>query len=343
MTSQIRWGVLGNASIARVCVIPAIQKSKSGTLHALATRYPERAWPVAAEHNIPQVYGDYDALLDDPDVEAVYIPLPNHLHHPWTLKALRAGKHVLCEKPLACNARQAQEMAETAEDRGLLLMEAFMYRFHPRSRRIKQIVDDGIIGKPRLVRSAFCYCMDADHLDSEDEIRLKPEMGGGALLDVGCYGVSVARWLMGAEPTQVQGQAIYHASGVDVHFVGTLRFPDGGLATIEASFVSALQQTYTVMGSRGAIELPHDAFIPWDREALFTLRGRDEEVGTEQTVEGGDEYQMMVEHFSEAILGQSSLAFQPQDSIRNMEVLDALAQAAQTGRSVTLERHGKES
>jgi predicted dehydrogenase len=149
--------------------------------------------------------------------------------------------------------------------------------------------------------------------------------------------------MVGAEPTRVQAQAVYHPQGVDVHFVGTLRFPGGCLATLEVSFISALQQTFAVFGSDGAIELPHDAFIPWDREALFTLRGQDEETGQEQTVEGRDEYQLMVEHFSEAILGKSSLAFQPQDSIRNMEVLDALAQAAQTGRSVTLERRGNES
>jgi xylose dehydrogenase (NAD/NADP) len=337
MPDQIKWGVLGNANIARACMIPAIQKSKSGTVHALATRSPERVWPVAAEHNIHQVYDDYHALLDDPNVEAVYIPLPNHLHHPWTLKALRAGKHVLCEKPLACNARQAQEMVQTAEDRGLLLMEAFMYRFHPRSRRIKQIVEDGIIGTPRLVRAAFCYCMEAERLDSEDEIRLKPEMGGGALLDVGCYGVSVARWLMGAEPTQVQGQAVYHASGVDVHFVGTLRFPDGGLAMVEASFVSALQQTYAVMGSRGAIELPHDAFVPWEKDALFVVRESDAEEGSQQVVPGADEYQLMVEHFCEAILGKASLILAPEESVRNMRVLDALAEAAKTGRTTVLQ------
>jgi xylose dehydrogenase (NAD/NADP) len=343
MSESVKWGVLGNANIARKCVIPAIQRSSNGTVHALATRSPERAWPVAGEHGIEHIYGGYDALLEDPDIEAIYVPLPNHLHHPWTLKALNAGKHVLCEKPLACDAEQAQEMVEAAEDNGLLLLEAFMYRFHPRSRHIKEMVDGGAIGTPVSVRAAFCYQMGEESLADEGNIRLRPEMGGGALLDIGCYCVSVARWMLGAEPTRVQAQAVYHPQGVDIHLVGTLRFPGGCLASLEVSFVSALQQTYAVFGSAGAIELPHDAFIPWDREALFTLRGRDEEVGTEQTVEGGDEYQMMVEHFSEAILGQSSLAFQPQDSIRNMEVLDALAQAAQTGRSVTLERHGKES
>jgi len=340
MSERVKWGVLGNANIARVCVIPAIQKSRNGTVHALATRSPERAWPVAAEHGIEHIYDGYDALLEDPDIEAIYVPLPNHLHHPWTLKALNAGKHVLCEKPLACHARHAQEMAEAAEDNGLLLMEAFMYRFHPRSRRIKQMVDAGAIGTPLSVRAAFCYQMGEESLASEDNVRLRPEMGGGALLDIGCYCVSVARWMVGAEPTRVQAQAVYHPQGVDIHFVGTLRFPGGCLATMEASFVSALQQTYAVFGSDGAIELPHDAFVPWDRDALFTLRGRDEEVGKEQTVEGGDEYQIMVEHFSEAILGRTSLAYTPEDSVKNMEALEALAQAAQTGRSVTLQRHG---
>lgn len=341
MSERVKWGVLGNANIARRCVIPAIQRSSNGTVHALATRSPERAWPVAAEHGIEHIYDGYDALLEDPDIEAIYVPLPNHLHHPWTLKALSAGKHVLCEKPLACDAEQAQEMVEAAEDNGLLLLEAFMYRFHPRSRRVKEMVDGGAIGTPVSVRAAFCYQMDEESLADESNIRLRPEMGGGALLDIGCYCVSVARWMVGAEPTRVQAQAVYHPQGVDLHLVGTLRFPGGCLATLEASFVSALQQTYAVFGSDGAIELPHDAFIPCDKEAFFTLRGREEEVGIEQIVEGGDQYQMMVEHFSEAILGKSSLAFQPQDSIHNMEVLDALAQAAQTGRSVTLERRGK--
>ncbi len=343
MSERVKWGVLGNANIARACVIPAIQRSSNGTVHALATRSPERAWPVAAEHGIEHIYDGYEALLEDPDVEAIYVPLPNHLHHPWTLKALNAGKHVLCEKPLACDAQQAQEMVEAAEDNGLLLLEAFMYRFHPRSRRIKEMVGGGAIGTPVSVRAAFCYQMGQESLADEGNIRLKPDMGGGALLDIGCYCVSVARWMLSAEPTRVQAQAVYHPRGVDVHLVGTLRFPGRCLATLEASFVSALQQTYAIFGSDGAIELPHDAFIPWDREALFALRGREDEVGIKQTVEGGDEYQMMVEHFSEAILGRTSLAFQPQDSVRNMEVLDALAQAAQTGRSVTLERRGKQA
>jgi predicted dehydrogenase len=336
MTEKIKWGIMGNANIARVCVIPAIQKSANSMVYALASRSPLDAQQVADENSIPHVFGNYDKLLKDPRIQVIYIALPNHLHHSWTLNALKAGKHVLCEKPLACNAAQAREMVDTARDSGLQLMEAFMYRFHPRSQRIKEMVADGSIGTPRLVRSAFCYAMAQNLLDSGDNARLKPEMGGGALLDVGCYSVSVARWLFGCEPTRVQGQAIYHADGADIHFTGILRFADQGLATLEASFVSALQQTYTVVGSTGAVELPHDAFIPWEKDAVYVVRDQEAEVGSQHIVPGADEYQLMVECFAEVVSGESALPYLPEDSVLNMKVIDALVLAAQTGRTIDL-------
>jgi predicted dehydrogenase len=336
MTKAVKWGVIGNATIARRCVMPAINKSVNGTLHALATRSPEHAGKVAGENRIAHIYDSYDALLLDPEIDAVYIPLPNHLHHTWVLNALKAGKHVLCEKPLACNAKEAREMFSAAQDTGLLLMEAFMYRFHPRSRRIKQMVAEGRIGTPCLVRSAFCFRMGEKDWSDTDNTRLKPEMGGGALLDVGCYSVSVARWMLGAEPKQVQAQAVYHSGGADVHLVGSLNFGDTGLATLEASFVSALQQTFTVVGREGAIELPHNAFVPWEKDAVFILRRYDEETGKEYVIPGADEYQLMVEHFADAVAAKSELAFSADESIQNMLVLDALAQAARTGETVKL-------
>jgi len=336
MTERVKWGVLGNATIARVCMIPAIQRSKNGIVRALATRFPEQAVPVVSGNRIEHVYDSYEALLADPEIDAVYVPLPNHLHHPWTIKALQAGKHVLCEKPLACNARQAQEMSEMASKAGLWLMEAFMYRFHPRSRQIQGKVAGGEIGEPCWVRATFCFHIGEERLSDSDNPRMRPEMGGGALLDVGCYGVSVARWLLGAEPKRLQAQATYHSSGVDVHFVGTLCFADRQLAIVEASFVSALQQTYSVVGTEAAIELPHDAFIPWEKDALFSLRGRDQEIGEEHMVSGVDEYQLMVEHFSGAVLGQIAPTFSPEESVRNMMVLDGLAEAARTGRTIEM-------
>lgn len=336
MAEAVKWGVLGNATIARKCMIPAICKSRNGQMHALATRSPAHAAPLAAEHHIEHVYDSYAALLTDPQIDLVYIPLPNHLHHPWTIKALEAGKHVLCEKPLACNAKEAMEMAAAAEDAGRLLMEAFMYRFHPRSRRIKQLVAEGAIGTPRLVRSAFCFRMADSQWRDPPNVRLNPKMGGGALLDVGCYSVSVARWFLGGEPSQVQAQAEYHAGGVDVHTVGSLGFADNSLATFEASFITALQQTYCISGSDGAIELPHNAFIPWEKEAVFYVRGRDQEAGQQHRVPGADEYQLMVEHFADAAMGLTELWFPTVDSIANMRVLDALAQAAKIGQTVRL-------
>lgn len=336
MAERIKWGVLGNAEIARVCVIPAMQKSSNGMVYGLATRSPENARQLAAENNISQVYQGYDDLLADPEIDAVYIPLPNHLHRTWTLKALEANKHVLCEKPFACNATEATEMANVASAAGLLLMEAMMYRFHPRNQIIRYMVTSGKIGTVTLVRSSFCYPMDEEILAKGNNARLQGEMGGGALLDVGCYCVSVARWFMGVEPAAVQAQAVYHANGVDMHLVGSLRFAENGLATIEASFISALQQTYSVLGSEGAIELPHDAFIPWEREAVFTVRGKDQEVGQKQVMPGADEYLLMVEHFADAVLGKERLAITPEESIRNMRVLDGLAEAARTGTTVRL-------
>ena len=187
MSEKLRWGVMGSANIARVCVIPAIQRSANGRVHALASRFPDQARDLAEKQGISRVYDTYEALLSDAKIDAVYLPLPNHLHHPWALRALRAGKHVLCEKPLACNAAEAREMACVAEDCKRHLMEAFMYRFHPRSRHIKKMVERRGIGALRLIRSAFCFPMDQEVMQGEGNARLKPHMGGGALLDLGVY------------------------------------------------------------------------------------------------------------------------------------------------------------
>jgi predicted dehydrogenase len=336
MADRLRWGVLGNATIARRCVIPAIDKSANGTLRALGTRCPGNAGDIAARHALERLVAGYDAVLDDPAVDAVYIPLPNHLHRPWTMKALRAGKHVLCEKPLALNAQEAREMTAQAAASGRLLMEAFMYRFHPRCREVKRLADSGGLGRLRSLRAAFCYAMDQAALKGAANFRLSPETGGGALLDIGCYAVSAARWLMSAEPSAVQAQAVYR-HGVDVHVMGTLRFGDGALAAVEAGFTSALQQTFSVSGSEAAVEMPHNAFIPWQADAFYTLRRRDQETGEIRRVPGADEYLLMVEHFAAAALGGAGLEFPPQDSIANMRVLDALAEAARTGRTVRLE------
>ncbi len=330
---MVRWGVLGTAQIAKVCVIPAILKSKNGVLQAIASRSLVKAQALVEKHHQGVAYASYAALLEDPEIDAVYIPLPNQLHKEWTIKALGAGKHALVEKPFAMNSGEAEAMAEAAQRHDRRLMEAFMYRFHPRSQRIKQLVEEGALGKISLIRSAFTFPVKRD---GSNERLFLPEMGGGSLWDVGCYGVSVARWLLSEEPTAVSAQADYSENGVDVNFAGTLRFPSGALAVVECSFTAALQQTFSVIGWDGAIELPHDAFIPWEKDATFTLRGANDEHGHLVAVPGADEYQLMIEHFANAVQGHVQLAISPGDSVNQMRILDALARAARLGEVVHL-------
>ena len=301
MNPSIRWGIIGNATIARKCVIPAIFNSANGRIQALASRNPEKAAALATKYNIPQLYSHYGSVIEDKQVDAVYVPLPNHLHKEWTIKALEAGKHVLCEKPLACNAAEAMEMAQVASKNGLHLMEALMYRFHPRSRVIHQMVSQGKIGALRLVHVSFCFHIEEEILKKKENARLKKK-GGGALLDVGCYGVSVARWMMGENPESVQAAAHFNSEGVDIHSAGVLQFRNKGLATFEASFISALQQTFSIVGETGSFELPHNSFIPWEKDATYVYRGRNEEIGKEEIIPGADEYRLMIEHFSDVLI-----------------------------------------
>ncbi len=335
MNFSLKWGILGNATIARKCVIPAIFRSANSRIQALASRNPEKAESLAAKYNIPKLYSHYGSVIEDKQIDVVYVPLPNHLHKEWTIRALEAGKHVLCEKPLACNAAEAMEMAAVASKKGLHLMEALMYRFHPRSRTIHKMVSQGKIGVPRLVRVSFCFHMAEHILKKKENARLKRN-GGGALLDVGCYGASVARWMMGENPESVQATAYFNAEGVDIHTVGILHFRNRRLATIEASFISSLQQTYTIVGETGSIELPHNAFIPWEKDASYVYRGKHEEIGTQEIIPGTDEYLLMVEHFSDTLIHGASPLVEINDSIQNMRVLDALAESARSGQRVTI-------
>jgi xylose dehydrogenase (NAD/NADP) len=341
MASKLRWGIIGNALIGRKCMLPAIAKTPGCIIHALATSRPHEAAELVTQYGIARLYEDYRDLLVDPEVDAVYLPLPNHLHLPVTLAAVAAGKHVLCEKPLAGNASQARTMADAAAAAEVVLMEAMMYRFHPRSRRVKALVDEGAIGAAKLVRATFCFSMDEHLLDSTDNYRLIREQGGGALLDVGCYCVSVARWLLGAEPDIVQAAALYHnVGGADIHLVGNLRFGSDALASIEVSFGAGLQQSFTVVGGKGAIELPHNTFIPWEQDAYLTIRRGDQEEGERLRIPGADEYQLLVEHFRDVVC-DGAINEQPvSESIANLQVLDAMDKAARTMTSVLVPRTG---
>ena len=321
---MLTWGVLCTSFVGRQAVIPALQRSANGRVLALGSRDLERARQEADRCDIPRAYGSYLDLLDDPDIEAVYIPLPNSLHLEWVVRAAEAGKHVLCEKPLALNAAEVEAMITACERKGVHLMEAFMYRFHPRSIRVKELVDSGELGPIQLIRSAFAFL----HHDPDD-YRLKKAMGGGSLLDVGGYAVSAARWLIGAEPVEVQASACYgEASGIDETLGGLLRFPDGEIAQIMCSFRTALRQNYEVVGRDAALEVAL-AFIPEGAEAPLVVL-RDGGVETERFPKV-DQYQLMVEHFAEAVLRRQPLRFPPTEAWANARVLDALARAARTG------------
>jgi predicted dehydrogenase len=286
--------VLGASDIARKAVLPAIVASKNSRLVAIASRDQQRARRMAETFPGTQAADSYDALLANRGIEAVYIPLTNRDHKPWTLRALAAGKHVLCEKPLAMNAAEAMEMAAAAERSGKHVMEAFMYRFNPRTKRFVEALVD-----PLYVHAAFGF-----FLRGEANFRFQAELGGGALLDVGCYVVSVSRWILG-EPTQVFARS-RRDHGVDMTTSALLQFAGGQTAAVWGSFEAAEEQNLTVVARDGVQRL----------EQPFTLR------------EEADPYRLMVESFADSILHDQPVAIPITESIANMKVLDRIREVA---------------
>src|SRR5579875_990245 len=298
----VRWGILGAAWVAGRAVLPALRDARGAVPLAIASRSPERARELAARHGVPRVHAGYEELLADPEVDAVYVPLPNALHREWTLRALRAGKHVLCEKPLAVDAAQAREMAAAARGRGRLLMEAVMYRFHP---AVRELVASLTSHRVRFLHAVFGFPLDP--AVAPDTYRLRPELGGGALLDVGCYLVDLTRWLLG-EPAEVD--AVWHRgpTGVDLSCTAVLGFPDGAQAALHASLECAEHQELVAVHGGGVVR----------RDRPFTA-WRDPH----------DPYQLMVEAFSAAVLDGDPPPLPLESSIATLEVLDRIRAAAE--------------
>jgi xylose dehydrogenase (NAD/NADP) len=318
---KLRWGVLSTANIGRVAVLPAIQRSGNGELLAVASRSQHKADDFASRLGIPRAYGSYEALLAADDIEALYIPLPNSLHREWTIKAAEAGKHVLCEKPLALDASECADMDAAARRNGVKLMEAFMYRFHPRTERVLELIRRGVIGAPRAIYAAFSF-----RLTNPTNIRLQPELGGGSLMDVGCYCVNVSRTLAGAEPVEVQAFANWGETGVDVQMAGALRFADGLLAQFDCALTLERREFYQVAGPQGHLDVA-SAFLPGsDDTTIEEHHGRGETIT--HTVPGVDEYQMMVEHFADCLLHDKPLRYPPTEAADNMRVIEALYRSA---------------
>jgi predicted dehydrogenase len=318
---KLRWGVISTANIGRAAVIPALQSSRNGQLVAVASRHEEKAKTFAAKQGISRAYGSYEALLAAGDIDAVYIPLPNSLHREWTIKAAKAGKHILCEKPLALNAAECEEMASAAEQHGVVLMEAFMYRFHPQTEKVLELLQDGTIGKPRLINATFTF-----RLSNPANIRLSAELGGGSLMDVGCYCVNISRTLAGTEPVEVQAFANWGKTGVDEEMVGTLRFADGLLAQFSCGLTLERREFYQVAGPEGHIEV-QAAFLPGTSDTtIYEHHGRRETVP--HNLSGVDEYQLMVEHFADCVLHQRPVRYSPAEAAANMRVIEALIRSA---------------
>ncbi len=328
---RIRWGVISTANIGRWAVNPAIQASANGELMAVASRDGQTARDFAGQWNIPKYYANYADLLDDAEIDAVYIPLPNSLHCDWSVRAAEAGKHVLCEKPLGMTEAECRDMSAAAKNNGVKLMEAFMYRFHPRTERVLEMLKRGVVGDLRMIRSTFTF-----RLTQPDNIRLQPELGGGALMDVGCYCINVSRTIANAEPVEVQAFATWSSSGVDDMMSGTLRFADDLLASFECGLNTKRRESYEIGGTEACLRV-QDAFLPGpDDVVIEELRDGDEPIL--HPIAGVDEYQCMVEHFAACVLDGSQPRYSADEAALNMRVIEALYRSVRSGgRPVAVE------
>jgi predicted dehydrogenase len=320
----VKWGIVSTADINRK-VIPGAYASDKVDLVAVASRDRARADSYAREWEIPRAYASYEDLLADPEIEAVYISLPNTLHVDWSIKALEAGKHVLCEKPFTRHPEEADEAFDVAEREGRLLSEAFMYRHNPQTATLVELVRDGAIGELRLIRSAFSY-----GLYDEENIRLRTDVEGGALMDVGCYNVSGSR-LLGGEPERVWGEAWYGPSGTDWVFTGTLRFPGDVLAIFDCGTALVERDELEVVGSEGSLFLDD----PWHCNVPVIEVRSDGQVDRID-LEPVDSYRLELENVSDAIRGKAELLLGREDAQGQARTLEALHGSATTGAAVSL-------
>ncbi|HEX7612458.1 MAG TPA: Gfo/Idh/MocA family oxidoreductase [Candidatus Limnocylindrales bacterium] len=319
LSEKVRWGILGPGGIASRLLQDAGRAANFAVV-AVGSRSRDRAAEFASRFGIPRVHGSYEALLDDPEVDAVYIGLPNSLHHPMTMQALAAGKHVLSEKPYSRHPEQVVEAFDAAEAAGLHLMEAFMWRHSAQTRRFMELLPE--VGELQSIRSTFSFVM-----TKTSDVRLEPGLDGGALMDVGCYAVSGSRLVAGAEPVRVFGEQTLGPSGVDVRFSGMLTFPSGVVAEIVAGFTSN-QRCLEAVGSKGTL-LSHD---PWlGQLGGIELNGRAEPVVPD------DAYRLEMENLSAAILSRGQPLLGRADSLGQARTIEALYRSAASGKRVSLE------
>ncbi|GCE16906.1 Gfo/Idh/MocA family protein [Dictyobacter kobayashii] len=318
----VRWGIISAANIGVRAVAPALQASSNGKLVAVGSRDTKHAAEVYAFAPNVRIYDSYEAIIADPEIEAVYIPLPNSLHAEWTIKALQAGKHVLCEKPLAITREEGEEMVQVARDNQVLLMEAFMYRFHPQIVWALEQIRTGVIGPVRLVRASFSFDIRAH----AENIRLQPDLAGGSLMDVGCYPINLFRAIYDRSPRSVAARV--HVTGptsVDLATNAVLDYGDGCFGVLDSSFGLPSRQGAEIIGEAGIITLPVP-FTPgnYDMTAFVTKNGQ----MSEQNFSGVDQYQLEVEHFSQCMRSNQDPQLSLSETLENLATIEAIYEAA---------------
>jgi predicted dehydrogenase len=320
--TPVRWGILSAANIGVKRVAPAIHASSNGRLVAVGSRNPDRARDLFAFVPEATIYEDYDSVINDPQVEAIYNPLPNSLHAEWSIKALKAGKHVLCEKPLAVTAEQGLSMVQTARESGMLLMEAFMYRFHPQTVWALEQVATGRIGTVKLVRSSFSFNVGSRPHD----IRLQAALAGGSLMDVGCYPVNFCRAAYGRTPIAVGARVYTPSEGeVECYASAVLDFDDGCFGLIDSSFELPTRQGSEIIGENGSISIPLP-FTPGHIETVVILSVEGQTI--HQRFSPVDQFRLEVEHFATCIRYGHQLPLSLEETIENLATIEAIYQSA---------------
>jgi predicted dehydrogenase len=328
--SKVRWGVLSTANIGLQKVLPAMQRGTLCEVVAIASRDEAMAQAAAAQLGIPKAYGSYEELLADPEIDAIYNPLPNHLHVPWSIKAIEAGKHVLCEKPIGLSAAEGQELlAVAAAHPQLKVMEAFMYRHHPQWQRAREIVTSGGVGELKTIQSFFSY-----YNDDPDNIRNRADIGGGGLMDIGCYNISLSRFIFNAEPTRVLGIIEYDPQfGTDRLASGILDFGHGTATFTCATQLSPYQRAH-LHGTRGRVEVE----IPVNAPPTAPCRIWHQHSGTieEIVIDTVDQYTLQGDRFAEAVINDTPVPTPLTDAVANMRVIEALVESARGNAWVAL-------
>lgn len=324
MANQLRWGLLSTAKINNAVIKP-IKESKHHELVAVASRSLDKAKAYAAEKGIPKAYGSYDEMLADPQVDVVYISLPNHLHAEWTIKACQAGKHVLCEKPLALTLEEVDAIQAAAQKAGVVVEEAFMYRHHPLTLKVKEMLDQGAIGRIRMIRGVFTFL-----LSESKKGRLVPE-GGGSLWDVGCYPINYIRTMLNAMPEEVFSWQVTGPTGVDLSFSGEMRFSGDVLAQFQSGFNAREYSSMEIMGEKGTLFIPNP-FSPFINEEIIHMVDQREAIN----VKGEDSYVGELDNMADCIWTGKAPLVTLEDSRKNTKVILACIESAHTGKVVKL-------